>query len=509
MNYQVFNKWVYNYYRTTTLKNGFCSFAIDEYEIEIFKKKYSLDNLYFREIRLVPWSKLLEQYDYDGLKIPAYFGLIALQCLGASAMETSEKIYVSNFSKRFCNVTGVKKKELAGFFSELFAGEYVQELIWNRAKNYLAKNFDFHLIIPSNTEGPGRYIQFPKSQVVLNKEDLKEIAEKVLINLNLEKAIPEEEFNRTFYTRFLTQSFNSKNNKSKDDITTRDIFLKQVFNYYNSGEWNSLANKKETSKRNRKTTYFIEFGLEDSIHFYENTTEVYQVYEIFKGGGVHIFERIAGSVEFEQSSLFSLNTELVLISSSHLEVETKINHNHSGLNIVRCLFSNKDDVPNYLRNRIRDIKDEVPVYLKGVRLGHTWNYIQNFGPEIIGENYSVLYTDFDYPKDQVMLENYNSLECQPGLYNVRIAGYTSLRFVVLNQRSAITVDEFDNGLRLNSFTIDTDGILLKGLRVCGYSGDTINKEMNINQWAKACTGQDFLSANKLLKSIKYQHYGEG
>ncbi|MGJ1417635.1 hypothetical protein [Sphingobacterium multivorum] len=506
MNYQVFNKWVYDYYRTTTLKNGFCSFAIDEYEIEIFKKKYSLDNLYFREIRLVPWSKLLEQYDYHGLKIPAYFGLIALQCLGASAMETSEKIYVSNFSKRFCNVTGVKKKELAGFFSELFAGEYVQELIWNRAKNYLAKNFDFHLIIPNNTEGPGRYIQFPKSQVVLNKEDLKEIAEKVLINLNLEKAISEEEFNRTFYTRFLTQSFNSKNNKSKDDITTRDIFLKQVFNYYNSGEWNSLANRKETSKRNRKTTYFIEFGLEDSIHFYENTTEVYLVHEIFKGGGVHIFERIAGSVEFEKSSLFSLNTELVLISSSHLEVETKINHNHSGLNIVRCLFSNKDDVPEYLRNRIRDIKDEVPVYLKGVRLGHTWNYIQNFGPEIMGENYSVLYTDLNRPKEQFILEDYNSLSCKPGLYKVRVAGFTSLQFIVLDLKESILVDASDSGLNLNSFTIVTTGALLKGILLCGHSSVGHNKKVNINDWVKANTNQGYSSTNNLLKSIKYNQY---
>ena len=94
------------------------------------------------------------------------------------------------------------------------------------------------------------------------------------------------------------------------------------------------------------------------------------------------------------------------------------------------------------------------------------------------------------------------------MYNVKVAGHTSLRFVVLDQKDIANVDEADSGLELNSFTIDTDGILLKGLRLCGYSDDTINKEMNINQWAKACTGQDFLSANKLLKSIKYQHYDQ-
>lgn len=505
MNYLVFNKWVYDYYHTTTLKNGFCSFAIDEYEIEIFKKKYSLENLYFGEIRLAPWGKLLQQYDYDGLKIPAYFGLIALQCLGASTMESSDQISVSNFSKRFCNVTGVKKKQLAGFFSELFTGEYVQELIWNQAKNYLKKNFDFHLSIPNNTKGPGRYTQFPKSQVVLNKEDLKEIADKVLINLNLEKVISEKEFNKIFYKKFVIKTFNRNNNKSKHDITTRDIFLKQVFNYYNLGEWNSIANKKETSNRNRKTTYFIEFGLEDSVHFYENSTEVYQIYEIFNGGGVHIFLRVAGSFEFEQSSLFSLNTELILVSSSRLEIGTKINHNHSGLNIVRCLFNSTEEIPDFLKGSLRHPKDEVPVYLKGLRVGHNWNYIQNFGPEIIGKKYSILYTDFDNPKEQIIVEDYDSLECEPGFYRVRIAGFTNLRFVVFANKETISIDEYDNGLRLNSFTIGTDGILLKGLRLCGHSGDILNKEMKINDWTKACTGQDFSSKHNLLKSIKYQH----
>ncbi|MCS3556927.1 MULTISPECIES: hypothetical protein [unclassified Sphingobacterium] len=506
MSYLEFNKWVYDYYRTTTLKNGFCSLAIDEYEIEIFKKKYSLENLHFREIRLAPWSKLLQPYSYNGLKIPAYFGLIALQCLGASSMENYEEISVTNYSKRFCNVVGVKKKQLEELFSELFAGEHVQELLWNRAKNYLRDNLGFHLSIPNNTKGPGRYNQFPRSQVVLNKEDLKEIADKVLINLDIEKVISEKEFNGIFYRKFLAQTFSRKNNKSKHETTTRDLFFKQVFNYYNSGEWDSIANKKETSKRNRKTTYFIEFGLEDSIHFYRHMTEVHQLYEIFKGDDVYIYERVAGSVEFEQSNLFSLNTELILVSRRRLEIGTNINHKHSGFNIIRCFFTIDDYIPEFLRNKLRNTKDEIPVYLKGVRLGHTWNYVQNFGPEIIGENYSVLYTDFDHPKEQVILEDYNSLECQPGLYNVKVAGHTSLRFVVLDHKDNANVDEVDSGLRLNSFTIDTTGTLLKGLRLYGSLRDTINKEMNINQWSKACTGQDFLSANNLLKSIKYQHY---
>lgn len=508
MNYSAFNKWVYDYYRTTTLKNGFCSLAIDEYEIEIFKKKYSLENLYFGEIRLAPWSKLLQPYDYDGFKIPGYFGLIALQCVGASSMESSDLISESNFYKRFCNITGVKKKELAGFFSEVFAGEYVQELLWSRAKKYLGENLGFHLNIPNNIEGPRRYIQFPKSQVVLNKEDLKEIADKVLINLDIEKVISENEFNGIFYRKFLAQTFSRKNNKSKHEGETQDIFLKQVFNYYNSGEWNSVVCNKEMSKRSRKITYVIEFGLEDTIHFYHHMTEVYQLYEIFKGGDVYIFERVVGSVEFEQSSLFSLNIELVLVSSRPLRLGTDVNHNHSGLNIVRCIFNSTEEIPDFLKGRLRNLKDEVPVYLKGLRLGHNWNYIQNFGPEIIGKKYSILYTGFDNPKEQILVEDYDSLNCKPGLYRVRIAGFTNLRFVVLNQKDIASIDEFDSGLKLNSFTIGIVGILLKGLQLCGHSSAVTNKKASINSWAKANTKQEFLSTNNLLKSIKYQNYDQ-
>lgn len=508
MNYFIFNKWVFDYFRSSTLKNGFCSLAIDEYEIEIFKRKYSLKNLYFNEIRFAPWSKLLLTHRYDDEQIPSYFGLIALQCLAASSMEKLDIISAANFSNRFCGIIGIESNKLIGFYSEHIDGVPIQEVIWNRAKNYLSDNLGFYLNIPNNIEGPGRYIQFPKSQVVLNKQDLKEIADKVFRNLNLESSISETLFKKLFYEEFLAQTFYRKNNNSKHEGEMQEIFFKQVYNYYNSGEWDKVVDIKEIPKRSKKIPYFIEFGLKDTIHFFRHMIEVHQLYEIFKGGDVYIFEKVAGSIEFEQSSLFSLNTELVLVSSHPLKLGTDVNHNHLGLHIVRCFFNSKEEIPSFLKGRLRHPKDEVSVYLKGLRLGHSWNYIQNFGPQIIGKNYSILYTDFDNPKEQIIVEEYDSLNCNPGLYRVRIAGFTSLRFVVLNQKDIKRIDEVDCGLKLNSFAIGNDGILLKGLKLCGHSSAVINKRASINSWVKANTNREILPTNTLLKSIKYQYYDQ-
>ncbi|NJI73214.1 hypothetical protein HCX49_08350 [Sphingobacterium kitahiroshimense] len=518
MSYLEFNRWAYEYYRTTTLKNGVCCLAIDEYEIAIFKRKYSLDNLYFKEIRLSPWSNLLCSHNYGDVEIPIYFGLIALQCLAASSMENSERVFsvelnekaikisAGNFWSRFCDITGIEKEGLLNFYVELKNNVPIQEVIWESVGRYLKDNLGFQLTIPPAITGTGRYIQYPKSQVVLNKEDLKEIANKVLVCFDLEEAISEEQFYSLFQKEFLLHNFYRNNNKINYQGSTRDIFFKQVFNYYNSGEWRLIESKIEMPRRHRKIKYVIEFSLSGNLHFYNQMTEIHQPYEIFKGGEVNIFEKVAGSEEFEQSSLFSLNTELIIVSTSTLKMGCIVNHKHVGLNIVRCTFNNEKDIPFLLRDKLRKTRDEIPVYLKGIRLGHTWQYIQNFGPEIIGADYSILYTDFTNTKEQLILEGYDSLSCKPGLYIVRVAGFTSLRFIVLEQKGINIHNENEMGLKLNSFTIDTTGILLKGLQLYGQSCTLINNKIHINGWVKANIGQDFSSKSTFLKSIKYKHY---
>ncbi|WP_367331267.1 hypothetical protein [Sphingobacterium multivorum] len=516
MGYLEFNRWSYEYYKTTTLKNGVCCLAIDEYEIEIFKRQYSLDNLYFKEIGLGSWGKLLNFHDYGDMKIPIYFGLIALQCLAASSMENSETVILEepnekaiiissgNFWDRFCRITGIKKQRLLKCYSEEQNGVPIQEILWHSAKKYLENNLKFQLKIPQKTKGPGRYIQYPKFQVVLNKEDLKEIADKVLNQLDISKGISEENFYRSFLNEFPLQRFNRNNNKVKHEGPTRDIFLKQVFNFYNSGEWKFLNHKHITSKPRRKIKYVIEFGLNNIPYFYKDITEILYPYEIFKGGHLFVFEKIDGVEEFEQSSLFSLNTELLIVSSTPLNIGLNIEHPYAGLNIARCIFNKEEEAPFFLRDRLRKNIDEIPVHLKGIRLGHSWQYIQNFGPEIIGVGFLILYSTFSNPKEQVILENYNSLNCDPGIYTVRVPGFTSLQFIVLEQKPIDLNHENRMGLRLTNFRIENTGILLMGLQLFGNSSMVSN--IKINDWVRANIGQHFSSKSALLRSIKYKDY---
>src|SRR5690606_7684542 len=114
------------------------------------------------------WSKLLA---VDKRRdIPLCFGLIGLQCLAATMAEEDgiwEKFrLLTNISDDTRLNVCLKEK-----VSPL--DRNVLDVIWERVKSYLKKR-DLHIELPKERDGPHRYVRYPKSQVVLNRDDLKE-----------------------------------------------------------------------------------------------------------------------------------------------------------------------------------------------------------------------------------------------------------------------------------------------------------------------------------------------
>lgn len=110
------------------------------------------------------WKKI-KYINIDG--IPQYLGLIAVQVYAAHLMqkkdgEYTEKAYLTHLNQLF-GYEGNNKIE------SLFKN--YQDEIWKSLKKWaLDKGFNIHL--PGEKKGKSRYVQYPLSQALLNREDL-------------------------------------------------------------------------------------------------------------------------------------------------------------------------------------------------------------------------------------------------------------------------------------------------------------------------------------------------
>jgi hypothetical protein len=110
------------------------------------------------------WEKIISS-DIDG--VPQYLGLIAVQVYAAHLMqkkdgEYTEKAYLTHLNQLFGYEGNYKIESLFKNY---------QDKIWNSLKKW-ALNRDFDIQLPSHKTGRYRYVQYPLSQALLNKEDL-------------------------------------------------------------------------------------------------------------------------------------------------------------------------------------------------------------------------------------------------------------------------------------------------------------------------------------------------
>src|SRR5690606_30051815 len=131
---------------------------------------------------------------------------------------------------------------------------------------------------------------------------------------------------------FVHSTFVRKNNQVRHIGPFKDIFLKQVFNYFNSNDW-QLDNyyKSEHSSRKRRDKYVVEFGVDEKPHFYNDQIEISNPAEVFREKDTYIFRKL-NTEEYEESSFFYLREELLIVSTLPLVFGETINHVYDNLN---------------------------------------------------------------------------------------------------------------------------------------------------------------------------------
>jgi hypothetical protein len=511
--YSKFNKWVYDYYIDNCIPYQLNSLSIPSSEIEQFaiENEMRLDG--FKEINGDDWHYLLKEKE----DIPQYFGLIALQCLAAFKMQRNDDISAANFRDHFAELIGITDVNKINIFcAEIFDNNYkVQEKIWFSAKEFLETK-NILLDIPEVGEKAGRYTRFPKSQIILNHEDLKEY--KVFFSsINNEfESISFEDFKKyylnnisNFRNKFLRDN-NTKNDNQWSEIE-RKIKLKQIFDFYCSEDWmikneNSSFNNSISNKN-----YIIKFSPNELLLYDEYYNKLDGLNSLIRIKKFMIFKENKNYPnEYESVNSISLDDNIFFLiynspaNSNEIRVLENVfsiipyeNNEH---NILIFKIKKSDNLPDFLKNKL--ITD-YPIELKGFKVSGEKRYFVNHPPKIHLKDdirYHIYYNKKRIDKDEMN---------RVGKYTIRINGYSNYNFELVELPILdYPINDKTKSLEFSSLDYKDEevgciyGLLLK------YKHNVKIETLTINNWIKTINGSKVKSDSQLLKTIANNRNGK-
>lgn len=511
--YSKFNIWVYDYYITNCIPNQINSLSIPISEIDKFIAENDIKLDGFKEINCLSWSHLLEEKE----SIPQYFGLIALQCLAAFKMQNLNGITAANFTDRFIDLIGINDhNKINSLFSEEFNSEFrVQEMIWDSAVKLLeAKNIIIK--IPLVRERNDRYVQFPKSQIVLNYEDLKEY-KAFFSSIHKEfESISFEDFKKYYINNISTykSGFKRDNNVKNDNQSSeieRKIKLKQIFDFYCSDDW--IKNNENSSSKNK---FFTENYI---IKFNANQLKLYDGYHkkldnlnnlIRKNRYMTFKQNKDYPDEYQSVNFISLNDNNIFLiynspaNSNEIRMLknlfSAIPYENNEHNILIFEIKNSDHFPDFFKKKL--ISD-YPIELKGFKVSGEKKYFVNHPPKIhLKEDicYHIYYNKKRIDKDEMN---------RVGKYTISINGFSNYNFELVELPILdYPINDKTKSLEFSSLNYkDEDSECINGL-LMKYKDNVKIETLTINNWIKTIKGSKINSDSQLLKTIAQSRNGK-
>lgn len=504
--YSEFNLWVFRYYRDRNSRGDDGCLAIDEFDY-----KYSrFSGKFFPEITQGNWSKLL-RID-SSYNIPLFFGLIGLQCIAATMAEERQ------IRDAFLEISGIRDVlQWDAFCKEMVAGEPVQDRIWKSLKDYLEREEKIYLKLPEKQKsGPHRYIRYPKQQVVLNRDDLKQF-KPFLDDLHEKQqgqSISLADFRREVDR--ITHSFRRKNNRNQELLssTERKIRLRQIFNYYNSDSWMSDELKKRTYDGISQASYTLirENGNITILDSQNNTCSPRNVLRTSGHNGKYCFFRRDDVFpnEFTLVDYLEYNWEYIILYRkmvvfSNWRLGEEIPYHDDGQLGFRLICYGESGLvqPKFFLDYFR--KSEV-IRLVGLRIGRKNHFLENVGPQIeTSEHYTVY-------KDNQRIEDYDPNNCSHGYYRVKCPNYSDVRFRIIRFSLDIFNDDIRReetlGYRLDNLKLSDLSHRMAGIKY--INDDSFSDgQLHVNDWIRANTGQMVKNKrNRFINLIEKKHkYG--
>jgi hypothetical protein len=509
MTYQEFNKKALDYYilrYNSTLFN----LSLDDQEFKNLITLEEVKDFYFLKFS---WNCLLEIKE----DLPQYFGLIAIQCYAASLMHNDGYHAEDNYKVRLSNLLSLEDENT---LQNLFIGEDftkpIQEEIWENSKIYLEDNFNKKLDIPDRKNNAGRYVQYPKSQALLNTEDLKYFTPFFSEEFQLKEIFSLDYFNNRLNARFKYIEKTSRASRLFNEEDKRDNCIKQVYDYYNlwDGQVYAPAIKEQQTPskylntiaqkiillfdKNQPKFYVID--QQTSISKEISTEDIFTLehYKYIYNKDFIIFKEIDHQEEYEDSRFIYSSFQYYILIDSNLRLKERKYLERNNLNRIQ-LSSNLILYKYFPDETITEsplssmFHIDHPVLLKGgLKINRKNEYLNGYGPSIC------------YDKKFEIIYEFKKCEYKPespvGLYKVRTENYRDIEFyIVENKRSPIIIQSKLKGWHLKKYTIENDSNL-EGCCITRTEEKEVLQEW-INANLKKEKGKKYEGGNILIKVL--------
>lgn len=511
--YQKFNLWVYNYYLNNCIPNQINSLSIPNTEIESYMAECELHLTSFKEINQNDWSNLLKESE----SIPQYFGLIALQCLAAFKMQNTTDRTSNNYRDQFAEIIGLRDvNDFNTLSSEQVTSKLsVQEFTWLSAVEYFKKR-SILINIPDLRTRRDRYVQFPKSQIILNYEDLKEYAIFFKSIKEEFESISFEDFKK-FYINNISafrNSFRRINNIKSDNEWSeieKKIKIKQIFDYYCTENWEKIFRKENIKGKVSKVNYVIKLIDDQFLLFDEHHNNIDDFNSFIRKKRFMMFKKnIDYPNEYESGNYFSQNDSIIFIvynsPANYNEIRIlKKNFQYDSYeskkdNFIVFKIIHSEQLPDFLTNKF---VSSHPIELEGFKVSGKKQYFVTHPPKIKCLK-DVTYHIF-FQKRKIQKNEINKV----GTYSIKVNGYSNYNFELLES----PVLNYSSGTNKNSLVfkslnyLDDKVATISGLQI-KYENKSNVESLTIKNWIKSLGGKKIDTESQLLKSISQSRNGK-
>lgn len=437
------------------------------------------------------------QTSWDEFKLidggqPLCFGIIGFQIWIGSEMGSKNEFTHKEYNPFLSKQLNLSIEQLQKLY------RLYQEEIWQVAHKYILSK-GYKSSIPKIGKGPGRYVQYPKSQTYFNIDDLRKISaiffqKKLKPGLNLNyydfiqatRIVDINSIDRKFQTPHARRVLNSVE-------TEFGILQKQIFNFYLNWNGEQLNTTDEIPKT---PLYYDElngyFLIRESKEFYLNVNEDFkknlQNNKVITSKTKHIIlKRDPAYGDFEETLyakvgdriiflIFDANNTLVpCLKSLGLKekkfkefstFEITLNENHKST----CL------------SRVFSKINQSLSWLSGLKLNRS-TYLHNFGPRYeIKKNCNVFINGEQKKYSEGELLDLSNYKC--GNYTIQPVDGRKINFKIEESKMEEHRNpDFKHGWNLTSLEIekkwDVAGILLKTSNHSVFTNrDFINLHLN-------------------------------
>lgn len=510
MDYSEFNNKILEYYISRS-SSSFCNLSMDRTELEKIIPVAHIK--LFDELKFC-WNNLLEEAE----NIPQYFGLIAVQCFAASQMHRDESNAEDAYKIRLKQVLG-----LSGNYDlhALFHGDdpeiAVQEEIWYRAKTYFLENFGQNIHIPAKTKRAGRFVQYPKSQVLLTLEDLKHFTTFFSEEFTVNEAIPFPYFEKRLLSSLKNIHQSLRIQSLFDDDTKIENCVQQIYDFFNN--WDGevyLSKSSPVSSAQIKKAENVSQPLKLLLVFENNEPCFFLInenLEIISGveaagilaseiipypyNGLMLFNEMDYENEFISSRfLFSDSTNYILINAQSNPAEYRFLETNGvnkpliapGTYLFQYRFD--EDAKRSVLSKYIQAKNPVSL-VGGLKLNRRREYLVGYGPSIQCRSTHIVI-------HQNSRCNYDEATATAGVYKIRVDNCKDLEFHLIEKKELLEPIRSQNiGWNLCSFKIE-EAFQMEGCyTICHNENDTRTWiDLSLQKKKKRYRG-----TNLLLKAI--------